>query len=164
MQTGRTGNWNEIGSVVIGDKIQFSGPALTTKDMARVGHAVKMVLRVVDPVSGEIGSSESAPVILKYKDPKLTTQIITRQNNSNAQFSFAVVGENLGAYSNVGEATFCKKIDFFVFPIFLMFLGPSPCFCFPPGFFPASGPETHRESRPDPTFSLSRPPAEGVEA
>ena len=48
LQTGRTGNWNEIGSVVIGDKIQFSGPALTTKDMARVGHAVKMVLRVVD--------------------------------------------------------------------------------------------------------------------
>ena len=96
-----------------GNVIAFNVPPLTAKDVARVGHAVKIFVRVIDPVLGQIGVSESVPVSIQYNDPALEYLLFSRESNISTYFTIGVGGRNFGGSTNVGVSEICNKTTCF---------------------------------------------------
>ena len=79
-----------------GNVIAFNVPPLTAKDVARVGHAVKIFVRVIDPVLGEIGVSESVAVSIQYNDPALEYLLLAEKATFPHTLQLVSVVEILG--------------------------------------------------------------------
>ena len=107
------GHGSKSPSAVTGNVIEFNVPPLTTKNMARVGHAVKVFVRVIDPILGQIGDSESVPVSVQYNDPALEYLLFSRESNISTYFTIGVGGRNFGGSTNVGVSEICNKTTCF---------------------------------------------------
>ena len=80
--------------------------------MARVGHAVKIFVRVIDPVLGQIGVSESVPVSIQYNDPALEYLLLAEKATFPHTLQLVSVVEIWGS-TNVGVSEICNKTTCF---------------------------------------------------